>query len=102
MDSTQSQEPRYIGPIEIWKSSNSKMADKVKSSSSSSTNTKAKKAAKGAPEIFTLEKANVKYQDRHILKDITWQLKAGDRAVLTGANGKSGYLKPPIFQWYNS
>lgn len=37
---------------------------------------------------FVLNKGNVRYNDRHILKDVTWKARSGDRTVLTGANGK--------------
>lgn len=83
MGTPQSQEPNYIGPVKKWEEG-SKAATMP-----STSNNNARRAVEGAAEIFTLEKANVKYQDRHILKDITWQLKAGDRAVLTGANGRT-------------
>jgi len=82
--SKEAQKPAFIGPIDEWHSS-------VQSHSPvnpKSSNSKARRASNKDAEIFTLTNANVKYQDRHILKDIKWQLRAGDRAVLTGANGE--------------
>lgn len=41
-----------------------------------------------ASEIFRVDKANIGYQDRKVLKEISWTLRAGDRVALTGANGE--------------
>ncbi|KAI0044852.1 P-loop containing nucleoside triphosphate hydrolase protein [Auriscalpium vulgare] len=37
--------------------------------------------------LVEMQDVNVKYHDRHVLKDINWTLRAGDRWHLQGANG---------------
>ncbi|ETW74686.1 ABC transporter [Heterobasidion irregulare TC 32-1] len=48
----------------------------------------AKAASKGLPQVLVdMRNVNVKYHDRHVLKNINWVIKAGDRWHLQGANG---------------
>lgn len=83
MGEKEAQEPAFIGSIDKWQDSSKETSATTKASSS-----KARRASDQAPESFSLSDADVKYHDRHVLKGITWQLRAGDRAVLTGANGE--------------
>lgn len=91
MESSISQSPKYIGPKRDLRQASAEGGVTDRPSG--------KRAAKDSPEVFTLTDANVKYQDRHILKNITWAMKAGDRAVLTGPNGMLSLL--PLESWPN-
>ncbi|KAI0293405.1 P-loop containing nucleoside triphosphate hydrolase protein [Russula brevipes] len=37
--------------------------------------------------VVDMQNVNVRYQERHVLKDINWTIRAGDRWHLQGANG---------------
>ncbi|GJJ08523.1 hypothetical protein Clacol_002741 [Clathrus columnatus] len=37
--------------------------------------------------LINLQSVNVKYHDRHILKNITWTIRQGERWILSGPNG---------------
>lgn len=84
MGAKEAQAPTFVGPINDWHTSTkSNPAFHTQQGSS-----KARRASNQDAEVFSLTKANVQYHDRRILKDISWTLRAGDRAVLTGANGE--------------
>lgn len=82
MGSPSDQHPAYIGDVKGRKL-------EASSRQRATSEQKSRKGHKGSSEeVFALHKGNVKYHDRHILRDISWKLAQGDRVVLTGANGK--------------
>lgn len=91
--SKEAQHPTFIGPIDNRRS----IADSHAPVKPELTNSRARRASRDDAEIFTLTNANVKYHDRHILKDISWQLRAGDWAVLTGANGEFSFPDTALY-----
>jgi ABC-type Mn2+/Zn2+ transport system ATPase subunit len=91
MGLSNTQNPAYSGAKSAWTP-----RDTGNSASTKQETSQRRRSNAGDPETFTIRNANVKYHDRHILKDISWKLRAGDRAVLTGANGKTDYISDAI------
>lgn len=82
MGSASDQHPSYIGDVKGRKL-------EASSRQRATSEQRSRKSHNGpSAEVFTLQQGNVKYHDRHILRDISWKLEQGDRVVLTGANGK--------------
>ena len=81
MGSHTDQSPAYIGSVQgrIFEASESH----GKAARRNARNT----TLASGKDAFALQGGNVKYQDRHILRNIHWKVKEGDRVVLTGANG---------------
>ena len=87
MSTQQAQRPAYIGPRNCWTAPSS-----FQSVDTSKNVARRKVAKEDAPEVIKLVKANVRYQDRKILEEISWVLNQGDRVALTGANGEANKI----------
>lgn len=89
MSSAEVQTPEYIGPREAWKGLSASSSEPQNGDS-----IRRKLAADDAPDVYNLDRVNVGYKDRKVLKEISWVVKAGDRVALTGANGTEHALPP--------
>jgi molybdate transport system ATP-binding protein len=94
--------PRWIGRylriedgrVEAVERSSSARAAAALDSAQSPAARGAVAAAAGAP-LIVLDRANVWLTGRHVLHDVTWQLKPHEQWLVTGANGsgKSTFLR---------
>lgn len=79
------QELKYVGARSAWQRPS---AVAPESSSTRSTKPRRKRPLQEAPKIIQLDGANVSYGERRVLRDVTWHIQAGERIVLSGANGE--------------